>query len=338
MNPRFTFCDLFAGIGGFRVALEGLGGQCLLSAEIHSAARQVYEANFGPLDCVDVQRNFMTCPRVDIVTAGLPCQPFSVAGVGKRRSLGMPDGMDADSDLWESLFRSIDDARPKAILLENVPRLARLEGGQTLGWVLSELTARGYGAQWALSDAAAFVAQSRTRLFIVGLRTDAVPPNEQRTMHRTGLAPDLQLANLPPDGPRRSLAECLEDDVDDTCWLTQEQLRAADLHRQRQLARGNNFGLRRIKVADATTCPTITAHMAKSPDWAFEFDRGVRPPTVLETRRLMGFPSGFKLPVSRFQALRLLGNSVVPPQVAAITRRILWALDRSRGAETSLPT
>ena len=337
MNSRFTFCDLFAGIGGFRVALEGLGGRCVYSVECDNFARAVYEANWGPVGAQDVR--YATCPQVDVLTAGPPCQPFSQVGVGKRRSLGMPSGMDADADLWAALLRCIDDARPRAVLLENVPRLARLGGGRTLGWILSELTDRGYHSQWALSNADRYVPQNRTRLFLVGLRTDL--HRMHHTMNRIGLAPDLQLANLPPDGPRRTLADCLDDDSEDHCWLTQEQLDAAERHRQKQRARGNHFGMRVVDPQQETTCPTLTAHMAKSPDWAFNLPRGVRPPTVVETRRLMGFPSGFKLPVSRFQALRLLGNSVVPPQVAAITRRILWALDRSRGAETtatSLPT
>jgi len=149
---RFTFIDLFAGIGGFRIALESLGGTCVFSSELNRFSRETYRANFGEVPAGDITKiDAGTVPSHDILAAGFPCQPFSIAGVSKRNSLGRPHGFldKLQGTMFFDIARIIQAKRPKAIILENVKNLIYHDHGNTFRVIMETLTVQlGYVVFW----------------------------------------------------------------------------------------------------------------------------------------------------------------------------------------------
>ncbi|MEA2491254.1 MAG: (cytosine-5)-methyltransferase 1, partial [Acidobacteriota bacterium] len=171
-EPKFfRFIDLFAGIGGFRLALDGLGGRCVFSSDWDKFARQTYEANFGDEPAGDIRQvHERDIPAHDILTAGFPCQPFSISGVSKKNSLGRPHGF-ADmtqGTLFFEVVRILTANRPPAFILENVRNLRSHDGGRTFDVILQTLTTElGYDVHYKILDAKYFVPQHRERIFII---------------------------------------------------------------------------------------------------------------------------------------------------------------------------
>lgn len=166
-QKRFEYIELFAGIGGFRVALDDLGGKCVFASEIEPHAAAVYADNFSVSPSGDITTVVVEdIPTFDILTAGFPCQSFSAAG--GQRGFDDPRGQ-----LFWEIVRVVKHHRPKALLLENVPNLLRIDGGHTLHQILGALCDCGYHCRVQLVNAATLVPQERVRLFIVGLRDEA---------------------------------------------------------------------------------------------------------------------------------------------------------------------
>ena len=176
-KPGFTFIDLFSGIGGLRIGLEAVGGKCLFSCEINPYARKTYHAWFGETPENDVT-DFTSgegVPHHDVLTGGFPCQPFSIAGVSKKNSLGRAHGFEdkASGTLFFHLARLIESKQPSVLLLENVKNLRAHNKGDTWHTIVERLDELGYCVFFQVVDAAAYVPQHRERIFIVGFRRES---------------------------------------------------------------------------------------------------------------------------------------------------------------------
>ncbi len=175
----FTFIDLFAGIGGMRLGFEAVGGRCVFTSEWNTWSQKTYAANFqdrhpiaGDITAIDAKE----IPDHDLLVAGFPCQPFSIAGVSKKNALGRPHGFECKTQgtLFFDVARIIEEKRPKAFLLENVKNLARHDKGQTLAIILETLEQElGYHVTHKVIDARQFLPQHRERIFIVGFEKDS---------------------------------------------------------------------------------------------------------------------------------------------------------------------
>lgn len=315
------FIDLFAGIGGMRLAFEAAGGECVFSSEWNKFAQKTYEANHGdwPVgDICDVAANEI--PDHDILVGGFPCQPFSIAGVSKKNSLGREHGFrdEAQGTLFFDVARIIDEKRPAAFVLENVKNLHRHDKGRT--FAIIERTLRdelGYQIQHRVIDGKTVVPQHRERIYIVGLRDGGdfdFPDAEQLQSHRHYDRLGELLLNRPPAKYRLS----------DKLWQYLQDY--AEKHRKA----GNGFGYGLVGRNDTTRTLSARYHKDGS-EILVRFGKGnPRRLTPRECARLMGFPDTFQIPVSDTQAYKQFGNSVVVPVVQAIAENLVSTLVENR--------
>jgi len=309
----FSFIELFCEIGGFRLGLEACGGRCLFSCDSDKFARKTYEAWFGNEPEGDIRKIAVgKIPDHDILIAGFPCQPFSIAGFSARRHFGVPEGF-ADNEkgrLISEVIRILRGKRPAFFILENVPNLIRHDGGRTWKCILAQLEEAGYSVYSHLVNAQAWVPQRRVRLFVVGIRNNL--PHASRFRW-----PDE------PQGAHTVLRQILESQVEEKYTLSDAMWRHLQSHRIRQRIRGNGFGFKIASPDEATR--TLTAHYATSPDEILiaQKNRNPRKLTSRETARLTGFSDHLPIAVSDTQAYRQFGNSVVPGIVEAIGRQLL---------------
>lgn len=327
-EAKFTFIDLFAGIGGFRLALEQLGGDCVFSCEWDAFAQQTYEANFGELPTagdirsVDASR----IPAHDVLTAGFPCQPFSIAGVSKKRSLGRPDGFEDEKqgNLFFELTRIIEARRPRAFLLENVRNLQSHDKGRTFRIILDHLERQlRYDVHYEVVDARHFVPQHRERVFLVGFDK----------------ARDFSFGRI--TGPEPTLGEILEEEreVPSQYRLSGHLWAYLRRYAAKHRAAGNGFGFGLVRAGDVTR--TLSARYYKDgSEILLDRGRGRNPRrlTPRECARLMGFPDTFQIPVSDTQAYKQFGNSVVVPVVQAVASRMIRCLRGESLSEVPQPS
>ena len=310
----FRFIDLFAGIGGLRLGFEGIGGRCVFTSEWDRHAQETYRRNFRDNHVVhgDV-RQFSDCPDLvpehDVLLAGFPCQPFSIAGVSKKNALGRPHGFlcDTQGTLFFDTARIIAHHRPAAFVLENVKNLKSHDGGRTFATVRNVLANElGYHIQTRVINSAPWVPQKRERIFIVGFRD------------KTSF--DLNALDLPnPDcGPKLSSILQSHQDVDPKYTLTPKLWDYLRAYREKHAAKGNGFGFTLFGPDDVAR--TLSARYYKDGSEILIDQPNNRPRrlTPLECARLMGFDRGerrWHIPVSDTQAYRQFGNSVVVPMV-----------------------
>lgn len=310
----FAFIDLFAGIGGFRLALQSLGGTCVFSSDWDRFARQTYAANFGDEPAGDIREvDVETIPAHDILTAGFPCQPFSISGVSKKNSLGRPHGF-ADrtqGTLFFEIVRILDAHRPRAFILENVRNLRNHDRGRTFDTIERVLREDlGYDVHSDVLDARHVVPQHRERIFIVGFR-------EPRPFD----FPKLE-SRKPP-----RLRDILQKKVDAKYTLSDKLWQYLQDYARKHQAAGNGFG---FGLADLNgTTRTLSARYHKDGSEILVPQRGKNPRrlTPRECARLMGYPDSFEIPVSDTQAYRQFGNSVAVPVVEAVGAAVLQALE-----------
>jgi DNA (cytosine-5)-methyltransferase 1 len=321
-EPRMSppvFADLFAGIGGTRLAFERAGARCVWSCEVDRFCRLTYEANFGhPPDAGDIREvDAAAVPDHDILVAGFPCQPFSIAGVSKLGSLGRPHGFvdRTRGTLFFEICRILEAKRPRALFLENVRHLVRHDGGRTFRIILETLSGLGYRVDYRVIDAARLVPQHRERVYIVGFREPVW----------------FAWPEVPDRRPR--LGEILEPVVDTKYTLSRRVWRTLRRHREKHRRRGNGFG---YGLADPDgVARTLSARYYKDGAEILIAQGRGRPPrrlTPRECARLMGFPDSFVIPVSDTQAYRQFGNSVVVPLVEVLAGAVLEALGYRQGA------
>lgn len=311
--PRFI--DLFCGIGGFRIAFERAGGKCVYSSDWDKYSQITYAANFGEkpvgdITSVDVQ----DIPKHDILCGGFPCQPFSIAGVSKKNSLGRKHGFEDErqGNLFFSVAAILDHHRPEAFVLENVKNLKSHDKGRTFEVIRRTLEDDlGYHLYTKIIDAKPLVPQHRERIFLVGFR-------EKR---------HFEFPQLPKEGPK--LGTILDDDVPDKYTLTDKLWAYLQNYAKKHQAAGNGFGFGLVTKTD--TARTLSARYYKDGSEILISQGPRKNPrrlTPRECARLMGYPEDYKITVSDTQAYRQFGNSVVMPVVHRIAECVVEALNR----------
>lgn len=312
----FRFIDLFAGIGGLRRPFDEIGGRCVFTSEWDKFCEQTYSANFPTGDghqFVGDIRAYSSLPEMipehDVVLAGFPCQPFSIAGVSKKNALGRPHGFlcDTQGTLFYDLAKIIAHHRPSAFLLENVKNLKGHDRGRTFATIMHVLeTELEYNVSTRIVDASPWVPQRRERVFIVGFEKET----------------DFDFADLEvPGGDPPTLGSILDSEVDPKYTLSDHLWTYLQDYKRKHRAAGNGFGCSVFGPEDVAR--TLSARYYKDGSEILIRQNGrPRRLTPRECARLMGFdePDGtrFKIPVSDTQAYRQFGNAVVVPVVRAI--------------------
>ncbi len=331
MQKKFRFIDLFAGIGGMRIAFERTGGRCVFSSENNNYSQMTYEENFGEKPNGDITKIFeKDIPNHDILVGGFPCQPFSIAGVSSKKHLGRAHGFDArttptksnplgetQGTLFFDIARIIREKRPSAFLLEYVKNLKGHDKGNTFRVIMRVLREElGYDVHYKIVDASSLVPQHRERIFIVGFRKPM----------------DFEFPKLVDKRPK--LNDVLERKVGGKYTLTDGTWKSLQRHKEMHSAKGNGFG---YSMADKDgIAKTLSARYYK--DGAeILIPQGADNPrrlTPRECARIMGFPEKFKIPVSDNQAYRQFGNAVVVPVVTEIAKSLVRTIKDNRTRKT----
>jgi DNA (cytosine-5)-methyltransferase 1 len=321
-KPKFTFIDLFAGIGGFRIAMQNLGGSCVFSSEIDKYAKKTYEINFGEIPFGDIKKiDENDVPEHDILCAGFPCQAFSIAG--KRK--GFKD--ETRGTLFFDIARIIEAKQPKAFFLENVKGLTNHDKGRTLKTILKVLREdlNYYVPEPKIKNAKDFgVPQNRERIFIIGFRKDLGINNFE---YPRPLNKKVEFADIKEEKP-----------VSVKYYLSTTYLETLINHKKRHENKGNGFGYEIIeddKCANAIVVGGMGRERNIVVDCRLsdfnpvtkikgEVNReGLRRMTPREWARLQGFPDNFLIKVSDAQAYKQFGNSVAIPAIQATAQKII---------------
>lgn len=322
IKSDFTFIDLFSGIGGMRIAFERNGGHCVYSNEWNKYCQQTYFANFGELPDGDITKvNAGDIPDHDILVAGFPCQPFSIAGVSKKNSLGRATGFEdkTQGTLFFDVCRIIKEKRPKAFMLENVKNLCSHDRGRTFKIILESLDELDYEVFYSVLDGQNYVPQHRERIIIVGF-------------DRKRYGEDVTFTfDLTPISPKPVIKDILEPSVDSKYTLSDKLWIYLQNYAAKHKAAGNGFGFG-IAPFDGIS-RTLSARYYKDGSEVLiqQKEKNPRKLTPRECARLQGFPDTFKIPVSDTQAYKQFGNSVVVPlitDVAGLIIRKLKKLDK----------
>jgi DNA (cytosine-5)-methyltransferase 1 len=324
----FTFIDLFAGIGGMRMGFESAGGRCVFTSEWNPWARKTYAANFGDGDPVagDIRElNEDDIPDHDVLLAGFPCQPFSIAGVSKKNALGRPHGFACATQgtLFFDVARILAAKQPRAFLLENVKNLVSHDRGRTFRVIQQTLEGElGYQISWRVLDAAHFLPQHRERILIAGFREPCHFSLDDLALPIT--QPRLQAILHPEDGsetaePPYTLPPAAA--VNPKYVLSRHLWGYLQTYAAKHRAAGNGFGFG--LVDGSSVARTLSARYYKDgSEILVSRGPGASPRrlTPRECARLMGFPDTFRIPVSDTQAYKQFGNSVAVPVIAAIAQ------------------
>lgn len=344
---KFTFIDLFAGIGGMRLAFEAAGGQCVATCEWNKYARKTYAANFAIADhpfyedireVTSTAQSIRAIPDHDVLVAGFPCQPFSIAGVSKKNALGTPHGFacEAQGTLFFEIAKIIKAKKPKAFLLENVKNLVNHDRGNTFRVIMDVLRRQlGYTfVDYRVIDAKGFVPQHRERTIIVGFREEA------------GFSWDDVRIPASSEGPKMGVILHSDDEEPDGRYtvgpgtrvnpkytLTKHLWSYLRNYAEKHRAAGNGFGFG--MVGPDSVARTLSARYYKDGSEIL-VDQGKRKPprrlTPRECARLMGFDwpgrENFHIEgvVSDTQAYKQFGNAVVVPVIEAVARAMIPCL------------
>lgn len=313
MGNKPTFIDLFAGIGGMRIAFESAGAKCVFSSEWDKFAAETYELNFKEKPYGDIRKiNSSEIPHHNILVAGFPCQPFSISGVSKKNSLGVPHGFEDEKqgNLFFELVRIIKEKSPDAFLLENVKNLKNHDKGKTFRIIMQTLMDDlGYNVSFKVLDAVNHVPQHRKRIYIVGFKT------------RTNFEFPVY---SPPEQPR--MKNILEPSVDKSYTLTDHLWNYLKEYAEKHRQKGNGFGYGLVSLDSHSRTLSARYHKDGSEILIPQKHKNPRRLTPLECANLMGFPVDYKIKVSNTQAYRQFGNSVVVPLVTDIAKAIVGKL------------
>lgn len=326
-NPKFKFIDLFAGIGGFRIAMQNLGGKCVFSSEWDEQAKKTYEANFGEVPFGDITKeetkNFIP-DEFDLLCAGFPCQAFSIAG--KKGGF-----QDTRGTLFFDLADIIYKKNPKAIFLENVKGLHRHDKGKTLATILNVLRndLKYFVPEPAIINAKDYgVPQNRERIFIIGFRGDL---GISEFEYPPPIKNSFTFKNVKEEKP-----------VSVKYYLSDTYLRGLNSHKKRHESKGNGFGYEIIQddeIANAVVCGGMGRERNLVYDNRLEDHtpvtnikgevnkEGIRKMTPREWARLQGYPDNFIIPVADASAYKQFGNSVAVPAIQATAKEIIKRLN-----------
>jgi len=316
--PKFRFIDLFAGIGGFRIPLQEFGGKCVFTSEIDKYAKITYEHNYGEYPFGDIREftspNLLNeeldslIPDHDLIAGGFPCQPFSLAGVSARNSLGLSHGFDDlnKGNLFLDIVRIASIKRPKVLFLENVSNFKSHDKGKTFEMVKAIVEDDlGYSFNWKIINSNPLVPQSRKRFYIVCLR-------------------DKSKFEFPEiAGPALPLKSILQNSVN-IKYTISDKLWAGHRNRtQRNLKRGVGFTAFAVDINKPAN--TLVARYYKDGKECLIPQEGSNPRklTPRECARLQGFPESFIIPVSDTQAYKQFGNSVAVPVIRKIVEKLI---------------
>lgn len=341
---KFTFIDLFAGIGGIRIGFERAGAKCVFSSEIDKFARKTYSAFFQSTpDNYDIKDITSNDPSFidksindhDILTAGFPCQPFSLAGVSIKNSLGIPHGFEdkTHGTLFFDIKKIIQVKKPKVIFLENVKNLRSHNKGNTYQIIIDSLNQPTKDLQYTVSDhvidASHWLPQHRERVFILCFRKDL-------KIQKSDI--DLILSYVPEIRNYELDYVIKEEDISSKYTLTNGTWNALKSHRKKHEKRGNGFGYSMIKRPFyGNITRTLSARYYKDGAEILIPQKSSKNPrrlTPLECLRLQGFPNEYELffngkndqPVSDHQAYKQLGNSVAVPVITYLAKAIIDVL------------
>lgn len=341
-KASFTFIDLFAGIGGMRMGFEAAGGRCVFTSEWNPFARKTHEANFGTLEAIagDIRElDEEQIPDHDVLVAGFPCQPFSIAGVSKKNALGRPHGFACATQgtLFFDVARILAAKRPGAFLLENVKNLVNHDHGRTFRVIRQTLEEElGYRISWQVIDAAHFVPQHRERILIAGFRDDCGFDFED--LQLPDGEPKLRAILHPEDGseePEEPYTLAPRGRVNPKYTLTNKLWAYLQAYAAKHRAAGNGFGFGLVD-GDAIARTLSARYYKDGSEILVSRGRGENPRrlTPRECARLMGFPDSYRIPVSDTQAYKQFGNSVAVPVIATVARAMRpWILGSPEIAE-----
>jgi DNA (cytosine-5)-methyltransferase 1 len=315
-NPKFTFIDLFAGIGGFRLALQNLGGECVFSSEWDKMAQRTYYANFGEIPFGDITKpetKEWIPKKFDLLCGGFPCQPFSIAGVSKKNSLGRKHGFEDEKqgNLFFHIAEIIQNHRPKAFFLENVKNLISHDKGNTFKVIENTLRGLGYSFHYKVLNGKHFVPQNRQRTFMVGFDISVFKNKE-----------DFEFPVLPK--PLKTVKDILEKSVDPKYTLTDHLWKYLQNYALKHKEKGNGFGYGLVDLDGITR--TMSARYYKDGSEILIPQKGKNPRrlSVREAANLQGYPDKFIVEaVSMNQGYKQFGNSVVVPLVQTIGKNIV---------------
>lgn len=315
-NYLFTFTDLFSGIGGCRLAFEKQKGKCVFSSEWNKYSQQTYELNFGEVPVGDItQVEASEIPDHDILIAGFPCQPFSLAGVSKKNSLGRATGFadKTQGTLFFDVCRILEEKRPKAFLLENVKNLVSHDRGKTFQVIRDSIAELDYSFEYRILDGQNFVPQHRERIFIVGFDKKRYgEPDFRLEEYRKTVKPVLK--------------DILEKEVSEKYTLSDKLWDYLQKYREKHQKAGNGFGYG-IASPDGISRTLSARYYKDGSEILIEQDgKNPRKLTPRECARLQGFPDSFQIKVSDTQAYKQFGNSVVVPLVESIAWQMVSKL------------
>jgi len=334
ISPKFRFIDLFAGIGGFHIALEKLGGSCEFASEIDDRARTVYYENFGMMPFGDIRQITgpdkndkmidLMIPDHNILAGGFPCQPFSLAGVSARNSLGRDHGLmdKTKGTLFFDICRIAIIKKSDVLFLENVKNLKSHDGGRTFEIIKSTIENElGYKFYSTVLNSESLTAQRRKRLFIVAFKDKS----------RSFSFPEI-------DGDALPLKSILEKNVDESFTISD---RAWAGHKRRTASnklKGNGFSAFEADLEKPSN--TIVARYYKDGKECLVPQHGKNPRmlTPRECARLQGFPEDYILHKSKSAAYKQFGNAVTVPVVERIAENILVSLGLSNGRQPDTQT
>lgn len=306
ITNNIKFIDLFAGIGGFRIALEKVGAKCVFSSEWDKYAAKTYEANFGEKPWGDLtQISISQIPDHDILCAGFPCQPFS--SIGKREGFKHK----TQGTLFYEIVKILKTKKPIAFILENVPGIINHDSGKTIKIILESLDRTNYDVTYQVLDAAKYgVPQHRNRVYFIGLNRDynfnCVPYNFPKV-----------------ENQRLGIGQYVESHYDKY---------SISRHLQRTYLFKKDDGRPQLIDRDSDICVKTlvsTYHKIQRLTGTFVKDgkTGIRLLSENECKAIMGFDRDFLIPVSRTQMYRQMGNSVAVPVVTKIAQKLLKTID-----------
>jgi len=311
-KSKFRFIDLFAGIGGFRIAFTACGGECVMSSEWDKYAQMTYEANFGVVPEGDITKiSEDSIPDHDILTAGFPCQPFSIAGVTKHNALGNKHGLlhPTQGTLFFDVVRILKRKRPEAFLLENVKNLKSHDRGRTFQIIEQTLRKElGYHVYHAILDARTVVPQHRERIYIVGFREPL----------------DFDFPILPDLKPK--FRDILEDEVDEKYTLSDHLWSYLQEYAEKHRSKGNGFGYGLTDLDGIARTLSARYYKDGAEILVPQLNKNPRRLTPRECARLMGYPDSYRIVCSDTRAYKQFGNSVVVPVVKYVAQEIVHTL------------
>jgi len=330
-TTAFRFIDLFAGIGGIRLGFEANGGKCVFTSEWNKFAQKTYMENFpqdtnhtfvGDITTVDEQ----DIPDHDVLLAGFPCQPFSIAGVSKKNAMGKPHGFECTTQgtLFFDVARIIAEKKPKAFLLENVKNLLSHDKGNTFKVIIETLEKElGYVVHYKVIDGQHFVPQHRERILIVGFKEETDFTWDDLQLPEKGAVKMSSILHSQngEEEAEEPYTEGSKAKINAKYTLTSNLWTYLQGYAEKHRKAGNGFGFG--LVDNDSVARTLSARYYKDGSEILVSQGKRKRPrrlTPRECARLMGFPEHFKIPVSDTQAYRQFGNSVVMPVMQEVAR------------------